>query len=62
MKKEDRLVFIGLTNSVVMPAEGEAKKKWLHDMVSNVFNMIVFGCYCIGFEESFCNKELELVW
>ena len=31
-KKEDRLVLTGLTNSIPMPFDVDAKKKWLHDM------------------------------
>ena len=33
-KKEDRLVLAGLVNSVPMPSDGEAKKKWLHYLIA----------------------------
>jgi hypothetical protein len=39
-KKEDRIIITGLTNTTVLPTEGDAKKKWLHDMVGQVFNNI----------------------
>ena len=39
-KKEDRIVITGLTNTTIMPAQGDEKKKWLHDMVGRVFHEI----------------------
>ena len=40
IKKEERIVLTGLTNTNVMPTDLEAKKKWLHKMVGQVFNTI----------------------
>jgi molybdopterin converting factor small subunit len=39
-RKEDRVVMTGLTNSVIMPHEGEEKKKWLQDMVKKILDVI----------------------
>ena len=40
IKKEDRVIMTGLTNPTPMPFEADAKKKWLHDMVSHILNDI----------------------
>lgn len=38
--KEDRIILTGLTNSTNMPADGDLKKKWLHEMVGQIFDSI----------------------
>jgi hypothetical protein len=42
-KKEDRVVITGLTNSVPMPEDKEARKKWLMDMVASLLNRVEPG-------------------
>ena len=39
-KKEDRIILIGLTNSIPMPSAPNEKKKWLNQMVCSLFNRI----------------------
>ena len=42
-KKEDRVVITGLTNSIPMPEDKEARKKWLMDMVASLLNRVEPG-------------------
>ena len=41
LKKEDKILVTGLTNSTPMPQGVEDRRKWLNNMVGGIFNKIV---------------------